>query len=72
MRSLVTGILRRHIRQLGTRGCHSTVTMTGSAMDANTVFHLDRYSRSVYSHIQRLTMTSFELLRSFGGEKYAV
>ena len=47
MRSLVTGILRRHIRQLGTRGCHNTVTMTGSAMDANTVFHLDRYSRSV-------------------------
>ena len=51
MRSLVSGILRRHIRQwgTGTRGCHSTVTMTGSAMDANTVFHLDRYSRSVYN-----------------------
>lgn len=47
MRSLVTGILRRHIRQLGSRGCHSTVTMTGSAMDANTVFHLDRYSRYI-------------------------
>jgi len=39
--------LRRHIRQWGTRGCHSTVTMTGSAMDANTVFHLDRYSRYI-------------------------
>lgn len=47
MRSLVSGILRRHIRQWGARGCHSTVTMTGSAMDANTVFHLDRYSRYI-------------------------
>jgi len=29
------------------RGCHSTVTMTGSQMDANTVFHLDKYSRYI-------------------------
>jgi len=29
------------------RGCHSTVTMTGSPMDANTVFHLDKYSRYI-------------------------
>ena len=68
MRSLVSGILRRHIRQWGARGCHSTVTMTGSAMDPNTVFHLDRYSRLVKcTDIEGLVMTSLELFRSYGG-----
>ena len=46
-------LLLRHIHRgavtaaAGARGCHSTVTMSGSSMDANTVFHLDKYSRSV-------------------------
>lgn len=31
----------------GVRGCHSSMKITGSAMDANTVFHLDKYSRYI-------------------------
>ena len=56
-------LLLRHIHRgavtaaAGARGCHSTVTMSGSSMDANTVFHLDKYSRSVAD--TKLTFASF-------------
>jgi len=40
-------MISRMVMRTGVRSCHSTVTLTGHAMDANTVFHLDKYSRYI-------------------------
>lgn len=55
MRGLTSTLVTRMLVRLGpgsqvghgVRGCHSSMKITGSAMDANTVFHLDKYSRFV-------------------------
>ena len=40
------GVLARLVGRLATRRYYSTIAMTGTTLDANTVYHLDKYSRS--------------------------